>query len=82
MPTAEMESEEIAWVIRLREADAAGWEAFVAWLEADPAHAAVYDRTAATGAEFFLANPVANDDVPEEKKVTDGCLGPPPSPPR
>ena len=33
----------IDWHIRLRGADEAAWDAFVLWLEADPAHAAAYD---------------------------------------
>ncbi|GGB19141.1 hypothetical protein GCM10011380_05890 [Sphingomonas metalli] len=36
----------IAWHLRLVEADEAEWAAFVAWLEADPDHAAAYDRVA------------------------------------
>lgn len=36
----------IGWHVRLAEASEADWAAFVAWLEADPAHAAAYDAVA------------------------------------
>lgn len=36
--------EAIAWHIGLEEAGADDWHRFVAWLEADPAHAEAYDR--------------------------------------
>ncbi|KQN19622.1 hypothetical protein ASE86_13110 [Sphingomonas sp. Leaf33] len=38
----------IAWHLRLADAGADDWASFVAWLEADPAHAAAYDRVAMT----------------------------------
>jgi transmembrane sensor len=41
-----IEAEAIGWVIRLRDAPAEDWEAFTAWLEADPAHAAAYEEAA------------------------------------
>jgi len=41
-----IEEEAIAWVVRLRDAGADDWEAFTAWLEADPAHQAAYDEAA------------------------------------
>ena len=34
----------IAWHLRLAHASDDNWMAFTAWLEADPAHAAAYDR--------------------------------------
>ena len=36
----------IGWHVRLVEASEADWAQFVAWLEADPAHAAAYDAVA------------------------------------
>jgi transmembrane sensor len=36
----------IAWTIRLRDGSAEDWQAFTAWLEADPAHLAAYDAVA------------------------------------
>jgi transmembrane sensor len=41
-----LEEAAIAWVVRLRDAGAQDWEAFTAWLEADPAHQAAYDEAA------------------------------------
>lgn len=41
-----VEDEAIAWVIRLRDAQAEDWEAFTRWLEADPSHAVAYDVAA------------------------------------
>lgn len=36
--------EAIGWTLRLRDASAADWQDFTAWLEADPAHLAAYDQ--------------------------------------
>jgi transmembrane sensor len=41
-----MEAAAIGWVIRLREARAEDWEAFVNWLESDPRHPEVYEEVA------------------------------------
>lgn len=56
----QIDSEAIGWVIRLRDASAADWEAFTAWLEADPGHLAAYEEAASAdaGAEG-LAGPAA-----------------------
>jgi len=58
-------TEAIGWHLRLREGEAADWDAFVAWLEADPAHAAAYDEVVLADADLtpdlFPAVP-ANDD--------------------
>lgn len=37
-------TEAIEWRIRLRDGGAADWDAFVLWLEQDPAHSEAYDR--------------------------------------
>ena len=42
----EIEDQALAWVVNLRDADFADWEAFEAWLGASPAHAEVYHRLA------------------------------------
>lgn len=42
----EIEEAAIGWVVRLRHADAGDWDAFAAWLEADPAHNAAYEEAA------------------------------------
>ncbi|WP_243451023.1 FecR domain-containing protein [Sphingosinicella sp. CPCC 101087] len=41
-----IEEEAIGWVVRLRDAGPEEWEAFTAWLEADPVHAAAYEEMA------------------------------------
>jgi transmembrane sensor len=46
-----VQDEAIGWVIRLRDAGEQDWEAFTAWLEADPAHAVAYDEAALTDVE-------------------------------
>lgn len=45
------EDEAIGWVIRLRDGSAEDWEAFTAWLEADPANLAAYDVAALADAD-------------------------------
>lgn len=42
----DMESAALDWVIRMRDPGFDGWEAFEAWLAADPAHADAYHRLA------------------------------------
>jgi len=59
--------EAIDWVIRLRDASVADWEAFTDWLEADPQHAAAYDIVALQDQAFDRQSPLpaaANDDAP------------------
>ena len=51
----EAEEEAIGWVLRLREAGADDWQAFTSWLEADPRHAATYDRVSLADADAFEA---------------------------
>lgn len=71
----------IAWHLRLAEADETGWAAFVAWLEADPAHAEAYDRLAAgdrlLDAAAFSAppEPVADNDNPAGPRRWGWALG-------
>src|SRR5688500_9455157 len=47
----QIEAEAIGWVIRLRDDGETDWAAFTLWLEADPAHAAAYDRAALVDAD-------------------------------
>ncbi|WP_017672732.1 FecR domain-containing protein [Blastomonas sp. AAP53] len=62
----------LEWALATQEADFAGWDGLVRWLEEDPRHADAYDRALAAGnamAELTaLAGPVlpraANDDAP------------------
>jgi transmembrane sensor len=59
----QIDAEAIGWVIRLRDASSADWEAFTVWLEADPEHLAAYELAAAAdaGAEG-LAEPVSRPE--------------------
>lgn len=62
----------IAWHVRLAEASDAEWADFVAWLEADPAHAAAYDVVATQDsllddARFPAPAPVAANDNPRAR---------------
>lgn len=45
-----IDEQALDWVIRTRDPDFTDWEAFTAWLEAAPAHAAAYDVLAAADA--------------------------------
>ena len=55
----EIEEQAIGWHIRLRAAGPAEWEAFTAWLEADPAHLAAYEEAALADAELDELRPPA-----------------------
>jgi transmembrane sensor len=61
-------AEAIEWHLRLRDGEAADWEAFVLWLEGDPARSAAYDEVtladSALGPEA-LPPAAANDDSDE-----------------
>lgn len=59
----------IAWHVRLATMDEGGWNDFVSWLEADPAHARAYDVVSVADAERHAPEPsvadrllAANDD--------------------
>ena len=51
----EAEESAIGWMLRLQDAGPEDWEAFTHWLEADPRHAAAYDRVALADAEAVEA---------------------------
>lgn len=56
-----MNEEALGWVIRTRDPEFTDWEAFTAWLEADGAHAEIYDRLMADDAglaDFIPEAPV------------------------
>jgi transmembrane sensor len=57
-----MNEEALGWVIRTRDPEFTNWEAFTAWLEADGAHAAAYDR--------LMADDAGLADVISEAPVT------------
>ena len=61
----------IAWHLRLREADGAGWEAFAAWLEQSPTHASEYDRVAITDALLPEAERLAAVALPADDSAND-----------
>jgi transmembrane sensor len=70
--------EAIAWHLRLQTATGEDWDAFVAWLEADPSRSDAYDRVeaghAAMTAEVFPPAPVprpvaANDEAPRGRRI-------------
>lgn len=67
-PHQDIQAEAASWRIRLRDGAAADWEAFVHWLEGDPARSDAYDAVAladdALTAEAFPAPAIAaaNDD--------------------
>lgn len=55
----------IGWHVRQETMAAEDWHAFVAWLEADPRHAAAFDAVSLDDARRHPAMPVAaNDDAP------------------
>jgi transmembrane sensor len=58
-------AEAIEWHLRLRDGNAADWEAFVRWLEADPARSTAYDEVARADADLgpeLFPSAAANDD--------------------
>lgn len=70
-----MTDDAIAWAVRTGEPSFDDWDAFTAWLEADPAHAPAYDRAVAAAmdaAEADLDTPVANDDPHDEAPARRG----------
>jgi transmembrane sensor len=77
-PRQDVLDEAIAWHLRMQNATEADWDAFVAWLEGDPARSEAYDQVegghAAMAAEAFppASTPVpaaANDDVPPGRSL-------------
>jgi len=68
---ASIRAEAISWHLRLRDGEAGDWEAFVDWLEADPARSTAYDEVvradAALSPEAFPAV-AANDDWPAQAR--------------
>jgi len=77
-PQRDVLDEAIAWHLRLQTAKGEDWDAFVAWLEADPSRSDAYDRVeaghAAMTAEVFPPAPVplpvaANDEAPRRRRI-------------
>lgn len=69
----EVEAQAIAWVIRLRDADAAGWAAFTQWLEQSPDHSAAFD--AAALADRQIASAMAASSLPHAIASADAPPG-------
>lgn len=67
----EIEAEAVGWVIRLREAGEADWDAFTLWLEADPEHLAAYEEAALVDgeAEGLTPGPAPIPAIEEERVV-------------
>ncbi|TFI58597.1 DUF4880 domain-containing protein [Sphingomonas parva] len=63
MLTRRQDDEAIGWVIRLKHGSAEDWEAFTAWLEADPANLAAYEAAELADADAGMLSPAAA--VPE-----------------
>jgi len=67
--SADMTDQAIAWHLRLADAGAVDWAAFITWLEADAGHPAAYDRIAMadraiTADHFPTASRAGNDNAP------------------
>lgn len=64
---ATIRDEALGWAVRAGDPEFAEWEAFMLWLEADPAHAAAYDEISAALADaaetVSLPQAPANDDA-------------------
>ncbi|EJL23765.1 FecR domain-containing protein [Novosphingobium sp. AP12] len=63
----------LGWAVRAGDPTFADWEAFMLWLEADPAHSRAYDEvTAAVGevADLVAVAGPANDDVVDGRRPT------------
>jgi transmembrane sensor len=67
---AAAEAQATDWLIRQRDPDFDEWEAFTAWLEVSPDHAAIYDRLASMDADLDdLPNPVEESDALSEPVI-------------
>ncbi|MET1754001.1 FecR domain-containing protein [Novosphingobium sp. RD2P27] len=65
-------AEALDWAVRTGDPSFADWDAFVLWLEADPAHALAYDAVSASvsdAADLIAKAGPANDDGPAAEPV-------------
>lgn len=81
-PQRDVLDEAIAWHLRLQTANGEDWDAFVAWLEADPSRSDAYDRVeaghAAITADAFPPAPLpvaANDEAPRRRRLWPWATG-------
>ena len=66
-PDDRLAEEAVAWAVRTGDPGFADWDAFTAWLEQSPDHAAAYDRVTAAvsdAAEGLATLPAAGNDDP------------------
>ena len=77
----EIETEAVGWVIRLREAGEADWDAFTRWLEADPDNLAAYEEAALVDDEAGALAP-ASAPRPIAPAVEERVAALPPRAPR
>jgi transmembrane sensor len=72
--------EAVAWAVRTGNPGFGDWDAFTAWLEQSPEHAAAYDRVTAAVTEaaecLAAAGPAAaNDEVPQPSRLSRRWFG-------
>src|SRR5690606_10376421 len=69
--------EAAAWAVRTGDSGFTDWDAFTAWLERSPDHAAAYDRVAAAVAEAAEGLPpsLANDDREQPARISRRWFG-------
>ena len=76
-----IQAEAIEWHVRLRDGGPEDWNAFILWLEADPAHSDAYDRVKFADAAIHpdmvpvVRSPVAANDESEEPARGHGPRG-------
>jgi transmembrane sensor len=71
--------EAVAWAVRTGDAEFAEWEAFTAWLEQSPDHAAAYDHVTdavdRAAGSLRIAAPAASNDSPQPTLVSRRWFG-------
>jgi transmembrane sensor len=76
-----IQAEAIEWHVRLQAGGTEDWEAFIHWLEADPAHSAAYDRVKIADAAVHpdmipvRGSPEAANDVEDAPAPAGGARG-------
>jgi transmembrane sensor len=76
-----MQAEAIEWHVRLQVGGPEDWEAFIRWLEADPAHSAAYDKVKFADAAIHpdmmpvIGSPEAANDEEDASAQTSGARG-------
>jgi transmembrane sensor len=76
-----IQAEAIEWHVRLQAGGTEDWEAFIRWLEADPAHSAAYDRVKFADAAIHpdmmpaMGSPEAANDEEDASAQPSGARG-------